>query len=586
MKDPTPVGLSDRGSCLHSSTGPSHEKWSTDMTAIAFTFPTGRYHATPWDRQVNEGAVEWPPSPWRLLRALMALRYRKMPDVDDDRFAGLITQLAGEPPVYRLPETAEGHTRHYMPQYRTDRGSKNTSKVFDAFLHVADDQPLVMAWPETELEYDRRELLADLLDRMMYLGRAESWVEARLIPRGEFDSSSLGARAASPLPSLSSDSSEPASPQTHATHELVDVLLPLPPDDYPDFRDEQREAYGERIVARQRAGELRGKPQLTSSNEDEIDRAIPDTFVDALAFRTGDIKQYGWNQPPGTRWVTYRRPKKTPPTRSYSSMPTDTEHPTVARFKVHAPAPPRLTDAVAIGDRFRKALMHTSDPDNNDDASPVFAGKDEEGEPFEGHVHAHYIVESLDGDGHVSHVTVWAPMGFDDKALGALERLDKVWHNDAPKFDLQTILLGTGQPEDFAGTNRRAGHSLALAKSKTWRSRTPFVPTRHPKPDKPKENGYTVGSPAHDLLRLLDEAGFPEPVALHGPDDDHAPETTDLGGKQTRWLDFRTIRTSGSGRRSDSRGWGFTIEFPDEVAGPICLGYGAHYGLGRFEPQL
>jgi len=42
------------------------------VIAISFKFPAGRYHATPWGRHVNEGAVEWPPSPWRILRALEA----------------------------------------------------------------------------------------------------------------------------------------------------------------------------------------------------------------------------------------------------------------------------------------------------------------------------------------------------------------------------------------------------------------------------------------------------------------------------------------------------------------------------------
>lgn len=50
------------------------------MIAISLTFPAGRYHATPWDRHVNEGAVEWPPSPWRLLRSLVAVWKRTLPD--------------------------------------------------------------------------------------------------------------------------------------------------------------------------------------------------------------------------------------------------------------------------------------------------------------------------------------------------------------------------------------------------------------------------------------------------------------------------------------------------------------------------
>ena len=42
------------------------------MFALAFRFPAGRYHATPWRRNVNEADIAWPPEPWRLLHALIA----------------------------------------------------------------------------------------------------------------------------------------------------------------------------------------------------------------------------------------------------------------------------------------------------------------------------------------------------------------------------------------------------------------------------------------------------------------------------------------------------------------------------------
>jgi len=48
------------------------------MITLAFHFPGGRYHATPWGHQVNEGLVEWPPSPWRLLRALLSCGYTRL----------------------------------------------------------------------------------------------------------------------------------------------------------------------------------------------------------------------------------------------------------------------------------------------------------------------------------------------------------------------------------------------------------------------------------------------------------------------------------------------------------------------------
>src|SRR5690606_34470106 len=39
------------------------------MPTVLVEFPGGRYHAPPWGHHVNEGQIEWPPCPWRLLRA-------------------------------------------------------------------------------------------------------------------------------------------------------------------------------------------------------------------------------------------------------------------------------------------------------------------------------------------------------------------------------------------------------------------------------------------------------------------------------------------------------------------------------------
>jgi CRISPR-associated protein Csb2 len=42
------------------------------MIALQIDFVAGRFHANPRDRATNEGETEWPPSPWRLLRAIVA----------------------------------------------------------------------------------------------------------------------------------------------------------------------------------------------------------------------------------------------------------------------------------------------------------------------------------------------------------------------------------------------------------------------------------------------------------------------------------------------------------------------------------
>ncbi len=559
------------------------------MLAASFQFPTGRYHATPWDRQVNEGEVEWPPSPWRLLRALVATWHLKGGDPADDShddLESLVEKLAGVSPRYRLPSATQAHTRHFMPlgkkQYRKPL-IEQTSQVFDPFLHLESGTPLVVAWPGVDPTDAEADLFGRLLEHLGYLGRAESWTVAERLDDEQLDDIEFNA--------------VPGDETTRRAGETLDVLAPMPPELYPDWRDDQRERHEERILAeKRRKGQ---NERITAANQRKIDEATPETFFEALTLETSLLEKYGWNQPPGSEWTRYLRtdadttPTTTPP--PAVSTDDDQEFPTIARLKLHSEAIPSFTDAVAVANKVRIALLS-----NSEGLPPIFTGKNDDGPLEEDHAHNHVIVEALEETGYISHLTLYAPMGFDEAAQTAISKTTKIWDNDGPvEFDAQAILLGFGRPEDFGGPNRRAGHSLALAESKVWRSRTPFVPTRHPKPNKTGEHGYPVGSPPHDLLRLLGNRDLPDVVRIDALEDHDGepprPSETDgdrvhpvygtrLGGKPVRWLDFRTIRPDDRGQRSSSRGYGFEIEFAKPIRGPVCAGYGAHFGLGRFEP--
>jgi CRISPR-associated protein Csb2 len=147
------------------------------MFALVFRFPAGRYHATPWGRNVNEADVAWPPEPWRILRALIATFWRKgdRERWSDKDLSALIDLLAEQPPVYQLPDGAvHAHTRHYMPQGKIEKGREATSLVFDAFARLPHDGAIVAAWPEVALPAPLFALAADLARGIGYLGRAES----------------------------------------------------------------------------------------------------------------------------------------------------------------------------------------------------------------------------------------------------------------------------------------------------------------------------------------------------------------------------------------------------------------------------
>ena len=534
------------------------------MLSIALRFPAGRYHATPWSHHVNEGMVEWPPSPWRFARALVATHHLKpSASLDDARLTRVVEALGAEAPLYALPTATAAHTRHYMPLYKD-----KTTKVFDTFLHVGRDAAVQIQWPTVDLADDDRAALAVLLDRLSYLGRAESWVEARLLDVDE---------------PLIAPNVRPLAPQAQlgSGEELVRVLAPLPKAELAAWRARafEEELLRQHAEAREKhraKGNDPDKAELTPKAKKNIDAMFPKNLLAALYLDTGELRKQGWNMVPGARWVDYVRPRVLTvlaparrPRRNQSRLPT------AARFAVASQVPPRLTDAVSMAERLRTALMSRSD------AAQVFSGKHVDGRPLEGHSHAFLLPEANGRHGRITHVSVYAPMGFDQYARRAMDSLRSVWGRGG--HDVQLVLLGVGQPEDFAGQDVRAGGSPLFLASSVWESRTPFVPTRHPKASRrgvPKLDaaGLQIGSAEHDLRRLLQEQGLPLPVRIE------RLETTSLSGKPTRWLEFRTQRSRGNGARAANAGTGFRIHFAEPVRGPIAVGYGAHFGLGMFSP--
>ena len=154
----------------------------TVPTQVALRFVTGKYHANGWDHALNEGISEWPPSPWRLLRALMSVWHTRCDDIPEETIDDLLTGLATEPPEYLLPDARPSQTRHYMPNPDFLEGVKHsTSLQLDPRLNLGDEAEVVIRWPNLTLPAGQRDALERLLRKLSYLGRAESRCEARLL---------------------------------------------------------------------------------------------------------------------------------------------------------------------------------------------------------------------------------------------------------------------------------------------------------------------------------------------------------------------------------------------------------------------
>lgn len=378
------------------------------MFGLSFRFPAGRYHATPWGRNVNEADVAWPPEPWRILRALVATYWRKgdRGRWDRDDLAHLVETLAADLPTFRLPEGAvHAHTRHYMPTRKDKKtGDDRKTLVFDGFLHLPQEAELVAMWPGVSLDGDLMALARDLAAGIGYLGRAESWTECRVVsePPGE-------------------PNCVPA--ESGASGDLVRVLVPRSAAAYGTerrrllqleerkIRDGSAKALTERQLRPKvnEAFRVRGKGGADT---------LPEQLLDALSLDTADLQKRGWSQPPAAYEVVYARasgaaPGVLPRARTRTTRrPTMPNRPTIARYLLAGRPRPRIEDAVKIGEVMRAAAMSKFGW-RTDEATgkrlPLapwqVSGRDEGNRPIRDptHPHAFWLPEDADDDGWIDH---------------------------------------------------------------------------------------------------------------------------------------------------------------------------------------
>jgi CRISPR-associated protein Csb2 len=523
---------------------------------IKLTFPAGRYHATPWGRHVNEGVPEWPPSPWRLLRAIVAVWKRTCPTIPEERVKGILTALVHSP-VFHLPPHRVAHTRHAMPMniiarnYKPSNAERKAGKfqgdpsiVFDTFVSVGRCDPLFIGWPEAELSDEDRAALARLLANLSSLGRAEGWVHAEL---------------------TSEQPTWNCSPSPETDHNPVPVLCPDPST---TFGDEHYPTFDPKKLAK-------GKV-----NPSDFLFECPAWH---LCLDTETIHSRKWPSVPGAKWVHYTRPVETR-TATVKPKPSDQAKRTVARFSLDAPVLPLIPDTLPLAEQTRRALLSICTSLARRDApslsdrdiwplSPALWGKDDQAQPRIGHVHAFFLPADEDGDGRLDHITVWAPMGFNDLERRALDRLRQLSFGD--RDSLRLLLVGLGSERDF--------RAPLLEEAAVWQSATPFVVTRYPKlrgtkRDRPEDYASPQAFVRHILQQEL--ARRPDLPAIVSIEDEEF-----LGTQRLRPIQFQRFRSKPGDDGGRRPAGAFRLTFAQAVRGPLCLGHACHFGLGLFVPS-
>jgi len=511
------------------------------VIGLRFTFTAGRYHATGWDHHVNEGVVEWPPAPWRILRALIGASYR-LPESERSGMPELIERLAALP-VYRLPQCTTAHIRHYMP---TD-GSP--VKILDTFVAVGDGArapaEVLVWWPELELDTGERELLERVSEQISYLGRAESWVEVEVMDIDE----SLEANAA---PQVVDEPSE---------GETTRLLAAQHTDELAAWRERWERSAGQ---AKQRK---------------KSRRSLPGSVWEALHVTTSELQRERWSQAPGSCWVEYRlgqRPYVRPRSRT-----TPRRGPQGAVFLLESAVKPTVDQTLPIAERMRTMVMKVA-ADLGSQIPGQLSGKDEHGCPLVGHSHAYFLPLSRrdrEGRERIDRVLIWARDGLDSDAWACLQQAatsGRRLRGSAEGHPLNVILAGYGDSEELramlAFNPARPNDGSWLDPAREWISETPFVPPKFWK----FRGGRVVDAPEDQLRWLIRETLGEVDVCIE--------RLQGRQGETNRWHEFVRARKKDRERLGGRPGLGFRIKFTEPVAGPIALGYGAHFGLGLFRP--
>ena len=539
------------------------------MITLSMRFLSGRFHATQWGCHVNEGVPEWPPSPWRILRSLIATWKMKSAGITDNMAACILRRLA-DLPDYALPPAAVGHTRHYMPWDKTWSKDKEGSKtlIFDTFVVVPTTAEVLVCWADAILPPEERPVLADWLHHVGYLGRAESWCEMRLLDDREAETrvSEINCRQLG----------------THALEKNTEIVRVLCPD--PAMAFECTNTPRTIVVA----GKGKAKQQIVTPHYD------PDWHI---CGETLWLHAEKWAEAPGSRWVRYCRSNECfkvsskPRTRRAGQV-----RPQVVRFALDSAVLPLVTETLPVAEAARRNLMgilgrQLERREGIRGKSAIFSGKTSEGLVMETHGHAYYLPTDEDGDGRLDHLTLIAEDGFGADELAAMNSLRDIKSKERSETGhlLGVLLLGMRTlAEDF-----KSGPTKSSA---VWKTVTPYLCHRHPKSrgrnrDTPEELcspiAFTAARLREDLDRMLRRRDDLADITLEQIRIEPLVESGvfRLGSRKHRPIEFQRFRQKQGDDGGKRLCGAFSITFPREIPGPVALGHSSHFGMGLCFPQ-
>ena len=505
------------------------------------TFPLGRFHANPWRTFPFEDPYgEWPPSPWRLLRAILARSHQLERERDiqcqawRDSLVGAfctstlswcLPSFSWRGPGLRQyqPATFEwdppGRTKKVKGQPVNIPGERTyrPTLVHDNFWVVGSSKAIsdtgIVWWIVEGGAWSKEHLglLDACLERMTYFGRAEAITEIQRVEK------------------LPNDTD-------------INCLL----------------------------------EQVPSSGSVPVLVPTRDATLSQVQAVTDDPLVANSTVPPGARWLHAKRPAK-PPAKLPRSRPRTRKPTRLLQFAIGTRVSPAPNAVVVMTQRFRGRVIREFLAGSwqrataaQREAARLLTGKEADGSPLKDprHPHARFGILFDHETGKAARLLVWREQRFTDEEqhaiLNAAEQELPLSFAKAGARDPWTIRLVPldSQVPPPAGFGDEA-HSR-------WESVTPFVPPRHVFDRKGRIKPGE--SPKEQLLLELGRQGY-----------DTTNMTIRVEDQSAEWTRVhRPRRNRDNPTNTERRGYHVALTFDAPVHGPISLGHSSHFGLGLF----
>ncbi len=501
-------------------------------------FPLGRFHANPWRAfPFEDPHGEWPPSPWRLLRAILARshQYERECGIEGtgwreqtvrafrvSRFRWSLPSFSWRGPGLRQYQPA---TFGFNPPDWRKRGVPSEkgyrpTLTCDNFWLLSDARTAgagVIWWLIEGVEWSKDQLdwLDESLVRMTYFGRAESITEI------------------------------------HRVEELppnVDINCVL--------------------------------EEMPSSGSVPVLAPLQNATLEQVQAVTDDPLVAKSTVPPGAQWLYAKRPAK-PPFKLPSPKRRSMKPTRFLQFAIGTRINPMRKSTVVLTQRFRGRVIreflgvgwkHASMEHRQ--AARLLTGKEADGKPLQDHHHPHARFGILfdHETNKATRLIVWRDQPFttaEQRAiLNAAEHELQIAFSKAPRNDPWTVRL---VPLDSQVPPPRGFDTQTYVR---WETAMPYVPSRHVYD---RRGRVKPGETPEEQLRLeLKRMGF-DTGQLMIEVDHHVSE----------WIQVHKPRRSNNGpTNSEKRGYHVSLTFDTPVRGPIAVGHSSHFGLGLCVPVI